>query len=70
MFKEVPSKVNFPEMEEKIRRRLRMRPHRVNELKQFTNANRYGIWMFDMALRNLRDHREVVKVGKLIKINE
>jgi hypothetical protein len=42
-------------MEEKIRRRLRQFPHSIGQLKHFTKVNRDGLWVFNMALRNLSE---------------
>jgi hypothetical protein len=46
-------------MEEAIRRALRRGPCKDYELKQKTNANRLGLWIYDMAVKNLRKANEV-----------
>jgi hypothetical protein len=46
-------------MEEKIRRRLNVKPHSDRELRQHCNANRYGIRIYQWALDNLKSVREV-----------
>ena len=41
-------------MEEKVRVQLKQRgPLTHRELKQFTNAKRYGLWFLDKAVKNL-----------------
>lgn len=49
-------------MEEKIRRLLKNRRIAMTEreLKQSTNANRGGIWLFAKAITNLRDSDEII----------
>jgi hypothetical protein len=46
-------------MEEAIRRTLRRGPCKDYELKQKTNANRHGLWIYDMAVKNLRKANEI-----------
>jgi len=47
-------------MEEKIRRVLKTHGElTIRELKQFTNANRTGIWFFDTAVENLKRSNEI-----------
>jgi hypothetical protein len=47
-------------MEEKIRRQLRSRGLLKDwELKQKVNANRDGLWVYDMAKRNLERAKEI-----------
>lgn len=46
-------------MEESIRRALRQGPLKDRELKRKINANRHGLWVFDMALKNLQRSNEI-----------
>jgi hypothetical protein len=46
-------------MEETIRRALRQGSCKDYELKQKTNANRLGLWIYDMAIKNLRKANEI-----------
>ncbi len=46
-------------MEERIRRHLRKRPMTFRELRQNTSADKYGIWVLETALKNLRGVEEV-----------
>lgn len=46
-------------MEEKIRRILMNGDRTDRELRQLTNANRAGLWVFTMAKRNLRQAEEI-----------
>ena len=47
-------------MEERIRRVLQNGPRSQRELKQYTNANRSGLWCFKSALKHLEDAEEIV----------
>jgi hypothetical protein len=47
------------QMEAKIRRVLARSPLKSRELKQSVNYGRYGIWIFDTALKNLQRANEV-----------
>lgn len=47
-------------IEEKIRRVLRHKPLKENQLKQRVNANRSGLWLFEMAKKNLEKANEIV----------
>jgi len=47
-------------VEESIRRVLKRKPRTKSELKKFTNANRYGIWLYSMAEKNLVEQEEIV----------
>ncbi len=40
-------------MEQNIRRQLRRKPMTESKIKQYTNAHRAGLWIFNSALRNL-----------------
>jgi len=53
-------------MEESIRRALKRKNLTDRELKQTVHANREGLWIYNSALRNLRNEREVIwgKEGK------
>ena len=52
-------------MEEKIRRVLRNKGAlKDRELKQHTNANRVGLWCFKVAIKNLKDAKEIVQNDK------
>jgi hypothetical protein len=52
-------------MEEKIRRVLINKPYQsVRELKQMTNAPRVGLFIFNQALKNLRDAGDVLQDEK------
>jgi hypothetical protein len=46
-------------MEETIRRALRQGPCKDYELKQKTNANRLGLWIYEMAVKNLGKANEI-----------
>ncbi len=46
-------------MEESIRRVLRRGPHKDRDLKRAVNANRYGLWYFETALKNLEKAHEI-----------
>jgi len=46
-------------LEEGIRRRLKLKPHTMRDLKKFTNADRYGVWFFDRAIKNLHGIGEI-----------
>jgi len=46
-------------MEERIRRRLKIKPHSDRELRQRCNANRFGIRIYQWALTNLKSVGEV-----------
>jgi hypothetical protein len=51
-------------LEQRIRNVLSSRgPLKERNLKQFTHANRYGIWMWKQALSNLLGTREVIRIG-------
>ena len=41
------------EIEEKIRRKLKLRPHTKSALKQAVHYERVGTWIFETALRNM-----------------
>ena len=48
------------QMEEKIRRVIRKRKNpTIRELKQYTNAYKYGIWYFKTAIDNLIQEKEI-----------
>jgi hypothetical protein len=62
-------------MEEKIRKILTVYPDlTAREMKQHTNANRSGLWVFEQSLENLSKCGEVLPVGngrwKLGKMND
>lgn len=46
-------------LEESIRRVLKRKPRKENELKQAVNANRSGLWIYDMAKKNLQKANEI-----------
>jgi hypothetical protein len=46
-------------MEETIRRALKKGPYKDYELKRTVNANRVGLWIYDMAIKNLRKANEI-----------
>jgi hypothetical protein len=51
---------NIAAMEEKIRRTLNSRgPMKDYQLKQFTQANRVGLWIYENARNNLRKAEEI-----------
>ncbi len=50
---------SIAKMEEKIRRQLSKNDKKPRELKQATHANRDGIWIYQTALKNLQEEREV-----------
>lgn len=56
------------EMEEKIRRALRSGEKTERELRQRTSADRYGLWIFTTALKNLKNSGEVRNYGRKGKI--
>ena len=56
----IDAESNIAKMEEKIRRKLKQRPMTERELRQYTNANRNGLWVFNMALDNLKRAQDVV----------
>ena len=47
------------ELEEKVRRLLKKASRTERELRQFTNANRKGLWVFNSALTNLKNAGEI-----------
>jgi hypothetical protein len=48
-------------MEEKIRRVLISGPKTDRELKQRTNANRAGLWIYNVATKNLKESDEIMR---------
>jgi hypothetical protein len=46
-------------MEEAIRRVLGKRPMTDRELKQYTNARRSGLWVYENSIKNLRKSKEI-----------
>ena len=48
------------EMEEKIRRKLSNKNMSERELRQYTNANRVGLYIFGLALNNLKKWEDIV----------
>ena len=55
-------------MEEKIRRVLKAKgPLRAYELRKAVNANRKGIWIFDSAIKNLKNSAREIDYDKKTK---
>lgn len=55
----VDADTKIGQMEEKMRRLLNQDPLSDRELKRRTNYNRYGLWYFDSARKNLQRHHEI-----------
>jgi len=51
-------------LEEKIRRVVKRGPKTDRDLQRAVNSRRCGIWMYQMALKNLMDKGQVCKKGK------
>jgi hypothetical protein len=56
----IDADTKIAQMEEKIRRFLSQGMLSMRELKRRVSYNRFGIWYFDSALKNLQRHNEVM----------
>jgi len=58
-FDPIDADSNIAKLEEKIRRVLKNGPKSERELKQYTNARRSGLWIYDTAKKNLEKAKEI-----------
>jgi hypothetical protein len=57
----IDADTSIAKMEESIRRQLSKRGRMTDrELRQYTNAKRVGLWAYDAAIKNLRNHADIV----------
>jgi hypothetical protein len=55
----IDADTSIAKMEESIRRQLSKRGKMTDrELRQYTNAKRVGLWAYDAAIKNLRNHAD------------
>jgi hypothetical protein len=59
LYDPIDADTEIAKMEEKIRRVLSRGPISERELRQKTNADRTGLWVFSNALKNLQNSKEI-----------
>nr|NQU93674.1 DUF3987 domain-containing protein [Bacteroidota bacterium] len=64
MYDPIDADTLHAKMEEGIRRVLKRGPLKDRELKQKTNARRYGLWVYKTALNGLQEANEIIWCSK------
>ncbi len=59
LYDPIDAENNIAELEEKIRRVLKNGEQTERYIKQYTHYNRYGLWYFETAKKNLTKHKEI-----------